>query len=137
MNRRTFLASSAAAALGASFLRHSFADAATASLSVRPTSGGPLVTPNGQFFLYSQMRYPATLPQAVQVDGLVTTPTRFSLDDLAHADCSDAALGEQAARRAFQLVAGGAAARCGGRACRGHRASIGEAAPQGKPPDLD
>ena len=83
MNRRTFLASSAAAAVGASFLRHSFADAATASLSVRPTSGGPLVTPNGQFFLYSQMRYPATLPQAVQVDGLVTTPTRFSLDDIA------------------------------------------------------
>jgi DMSO/TMAO reductase YedYZ molybdopterin-dependent catalytic subunit len=84
MNRRTFLASSAAAALGATFQRHSSAYAATASLSARPTPGGPLVTPNGQFFLYSQMRYPATLPQAVQVDGLVTTPTRFSIDDLAH-----------------------------------------------------
>ena len=84
MNRRTFLASSAAAALGATFLRHSSAYAATASLSARPTPGGPLVTPNGQFFLYSQMRYPATLPQAVEVDGLVATPTRFSLDDLAH-----------------------------------------------------
>lgn len=84
MNRRTFLASSASAVIGATALRGAPSLAAPASLSVRPTQGGPLVTPNGQFFLYSQMRYPATLPQAIQVDGLVTTPTRFGLDDLAH-----------------------------------------------------
>ena len=84
MNRRTFLASSAASAFGATFLRQMSARAATASLSVRPTPGGPLVTPNGQLFLYSQMRYPASTPQAVEIGGLVTTPTRFSLDDLAH-----------------------------------------------------
>jgi DMSO/TMAO reductase YedYZ molybdopterin-dependent catalytic subunit len=83
MNRRTFLASSSSAILGAVFLRHTSALAATASLSVKPTQGGPLITPNGKFFLYSQMRYPAKTPAAIDVDGLVTTPARFSLDDLA------------------------------------------------------
>jgi DMSO/TMAO reductase YedYZ molybdopterin-dependent catalytic subunit len=83
MNRRTFLASSSSAILGATVLRKA-AFAATASLSARATPNGPLITPNGQFFLYSQMRYPATLPRSIQVDGLVTTPTRFSLDDLGH-----------------------------------------------------
>lgn len=82
MNRRSFLATSASAVLGGTFLRHTSALAATASLSVRPTQGGPLVTPNGTFFLYSQMCYPAKTPTAVDVDGLVNTPMRFSLDDL-------------------------------------------------------
>jgi DMSO/TMAO reductase YedYZ molybdopterin-dependent catalytic subunit len=83
MNRRTFLASSSLAILGATFLRNA-ASAATGALSVRATPNGPLITPNGKFFQYSQMRYPAKVPDAIQVDGLVNTPTRFSLDDLAH-----------------------------------------------------
>jgi len=62
---------------------------AKASLSVRPTRGGPLVTPNGTFFLYSQLRYPTKLPQSVQIDGLVTTPQRLSLDDLAKVTADD------------------------------------------------
>jgi DMSO/TMAO reductase YedYZ molybdopterin-dependent catalytic subunit len=81
MNRRIFIASGATAILGAALLRKSVA--APASLSVRPTAGGPLVTPNGKFFLYSQMRYPAKLPDSIQIDGLVDTPTRFAVDDLA------------------------------------------------------
>lgn len=83
MNRRTFIVSSSSAILGATFLRSASSFAATASLSVRPTQGGPLITPNGKFFLYSQMRYPAKVPSAIDVDGLVDTPARFSLDDLA------------------------------------------------------
>lgn len=83
MNRRAFLASSSSAAFGAVFLRKTSAYAATASLTARMTPNGPLITPNGKFFLYSQMRYPAKVPQAIQLDGLVNTPTRFSLDDLA------------------------------------------------------
>ena len=82
MDRRTFLAAGSSALIG-SMLGASPSQAA-ASLSVRPTSGGPLVTPNGTFFLYSQMRYPAKLPQSIQIDGLVGTPARYSLDDLAH-----------------------------------------------------
>jgi len=82
MDRRTFIAAGSSALLG-SVLGRSNAVAAPASLSVRPTSGGPLITPNGAFFLYSQMRYPAKLPTGVQIDGLVATPARYSLDDLA------------------------------------------------------
>jgi DMSO/TMAO reductase YedYZ molybdopterin-dependent catalytic subunit len=82
MDRRTFIAAGSSALLG-SMLGGISPLHAAASLSVRPTSGGPLVTPNSQFFLYSQMRYPAKLPQNVQIDGLVNTPQRYSLDDLA------------------------------------------------------
>ena len=84
MDRRTFMAAGSSALLGG--LLGGIAPAgAAASLSVRPTAGGPLVTPNGQFFLYSQMRYPAKLPAGVQIDGLVNTSARYSLDDLARA----------------------------------------------------
>jgi len=53
------------------------------ALSVRPTPGGPWVTPNGQFFVYSQMRTPAKVPSSIDVDGLVTSPARYTLSDLA------------------------------------------------------
>jgi len=82
MDRRTFIASGSAALLG-SALPSAKLRAQVASLSVKPTAGGPLITPNGQFFLYSQMRYPAKLPASIQIDGLVDTPARYSIDDLA------------------------------------------------------
>ena len=82
MDRRTFIAAGSSALLG-SLIGTSGASSAPASLSVRATAGGPLITPNGHFFLYSQMRYPEKLPQSVQIDGLVNTPQRYSLDDLA------------------------------------------------------
>ena len=82
MDRRTFIASgSSAFTCGAFFAGRSFAD--TASLSVKPTADGPLITPNGQFFEYSQMRHPAKLPDSIQIDGLVETAARYSIDDLA------------------------------------------------------
>ena len=82
MNRRSFLASGSTAILGAAlFGARSFA--APGALSVRATPGGPLVTPNERFFEYSQMRHPAKLPESVQIDGLVNTPARYSIDDLA------------------------------------------------------
>jgi DMSO/TMAO reductase YedYZ molybdopterin-dependent catalytic subunit len=56
----------------------------TASLSVRASADGPLITPNGRFFVYSQMRNPAKLPSSVDIDGLVNTPARYSLADLAN-----------------------------------------------------
>jgi DMSO/TMAO reductase YedYZ molybdopterin-dependent catalytic subunit len=84
MDRRTFIAASSSALLGG-MLGGIVPVEAKASLSVRPTSGGPLVTPNGTFFLYSQMRYPSKLPTGVQIDGLVTTSARYSRDDLAKA----------------------------------------------------
>jgi len=81
MNRRTFLATGSAAVLGGVLGgRRAFA---AASLSARATPSGPLVTPTGQFFVYSQMRDPATIPDSIQIDGLVDTPARYSLDDLA------------------------------------------------------
>ena len=82
MDRRTFIAASSTALIGG-MLGGISPSQAKASLSVRPTIGGPLVTPNGTFFLYSQLRYPAKTPTGVQIDGLVTTPQRYSLDDLA------------------------------------------------------
>jgi DMSO/TMAO reductase YedYZ molybdopterin-dependent catalytic subunit len=82
MDRRMFLASGSGVLAGAA-LFGAKAFAAPGSLSVKPTAGGPLITPNGKFFLYSQLRYPAKLPASVQIDGLVNTQTRFSLDDLA------------------------------------------------------
>ncbi len=39
--------------------------------------------PTDKFFVYSQMRNPEKLPTSVQIDGLVNTPARYSLDDLA------------------------------------------------------
>ena len=83
MDRRTFIAAGSSALLGGMLGGISPSHAA-ASLSVRPTGGGPLITPNGAFFLYSQLRYPAKTPTGVQIDGLVATPQRYSLDDLAH-----------------------------------------------------
>ena len=82
MDRRTFIAASSTALLGG-MLGGIAPSHAAASLSVRPTNGGPLVTPNGNFFLYSQLRYPTKLPTGVQIDGLVNTSARYSLDDLA------------------------------------------------------
>ena len=81
MNRRTFVGSGSAAILGAMLPRRSVADAG--SLSVRATSGGPLVTPGGKFFVYSQLRNPATLPSSISIDGLVDTPARYGMADLA------------------------------------------------------
>lgn len=82
MDRRTFIAAGTTA-LGAMIFgaSKSFADAG--SLSVRATAGGPLITPTDKFFVYSQMRNPEKVPTSVQIDGLVNTPTRYSLDDLA------------------------------------------------------
>jgi DMSO/TMAO reductase YedYZ molybdopterin-dependent catalytic subunit len=83
MDRRTFIAGTSTVVLGTLLRGRVPAHAAPASLSVRPTKDGPLVTPNGTFFLYSQMRYPEKLPQGMQIDGLVNMPQRYSLDDLA------------------------------------------------------
>jgi DMSO/TMAO reductase YedYZ molybdopterin-dependent catalytic subunit len=83
MDRRTFLASGSAAVIGTAFFSGAKSFAAPGSLSVRATPGGPLVTPNGQFFLYSEKRYPKKLPDSIQIDGLVNTPKRYSVDDLA------------------------------------------------------
>jgi DMSO/TMAO reductase YedYZ molybdopterin-dependent catalytic subunit len=69
--------------LGAVLFGASKSSAAAGSLSARATPGGPLITPNGKFFVYSQMRNPAKAPSSVQIDGLVDTPARYSLDDLA------------------------------------------------------
>jgi len=83
MNRRAFIATGSTAILGAMVIGTTKSVADTGSLSVRATAGGPLITPNGKFFVYSQMRNPAKLPTAIDIDGLVNTPARFSLDDLA------------------------------------------------------
>ena len=82
MDRRSFIASASSAwVCGAFFTGQALA--ATASLSVKPTPGGPLVTPNGQFFVYSQMRHPEKVAASIQIDGLVDTPAKYSIDDLA------------------------------------------------------
>lgn len=83
MNCRTFVAGSATAILGPMLPGASKSFGETASLSVRASANGPLITPNGKFFIYSQMRNPAKLPTSVDIDGLVNTPTRYSLADLA------------------------------------------------------
>lgn len=56
---------------------------ADGSLSVRATPNGPLITPNGGFFVYSQMRNPPKLPPAIEIDGLVNTSARYAIEDLA------------------------------------------------------
>ncbi len=58
------------------------------SLSAQATPE-PLVTPNGKFFEYSQMRMPTKAATraaggAIEIDGLVDRPSRISYDDLAH-----------------------------------------------------
>jgi DMSO/TMAO reductase YedYZ molybdopterin-dependent catalytic subunit len=81
MNRRLFTISTATALLSAT-LGAAPKGADDGALSVIPTSGGPLVTPNGHFFVYSQMRTPATLPSKIQVDGLVEKAASFGEADL-------------------------------------------------------
>ena len=81
MNRRQFVASSATLLAGA-LLQSSRGYADTGVLSVRGTPGGPLITPNGKFFVYSQMRNPPKVPSVIDIDGLVDLPARYSLTDL-------------------------------------------------------
>jgi DMSO/TMAO reductase YedYZ molybdopterin-dependent catalytic subunit len=83
MDRRTFIAGSSTVVLGTMLGGRVPSFAAPASLSVRPTKDGPLITPTDKFFVYSQQRNPATLPDTVEINGLVDTPTRFGLDELA------------------------------------------------------
>ena len=83
MDRRTFMAAGTSTVLGAMLWRTPKARADAGSLSVRATPNGPLITPNGKFFVYSQMRNPDKPPTGIQIDGLVGTPARYSLDDLA------------------------------------------------------
>ena len=83
MDRRTFV-TVGSTALIASLLggqRASFA--APGALSVSATPGGPLITPKDKIFLYSQRRYPEKAPSGIEIDGLVNTPARYSVDDLA------------------------------------------------------
>jgi sulfite dehydrogenase (cytochrome) subunit A len=83
MNRRSFVASSSGL-LGSVLLRTAReARADTGALSVRATPGGPLITPNGQFFVYSQMRTPSKLPSSIDIDGLVASPARYAVSELA------------------------------------------------------
>jgi DMSO/TMAO reductase YedYZ molybdopterin-dependent catalytic subunit len=81
MNRRRFNATGASAIFTA-MLGASKSDAQVASLSVRATPDGPLVTPNEKFFSYSKFRYPETFPTTIRIDGLVDTPIQYSLDEL-------------------------------------------------------
>ncbi len=83
MDRRTFVAASASTLLGATLFGTAKSNADAGSLSVRATAGGPLITPKDKFFVYSQMRNPEKVPTSIQIDGLVNTPARYSLDDLA------------------------------------------------------
>lgn len=52
------------------------------ALSVRPTAGGPLITPVADCFTYSEMRLPTKHASSIEVDGLVNTPSRYSVADL-------------------------------------------------------
>jgi len=82
MNRRAFIASSSS--LIATALFSSSKDRTTAgALSVRPTPGGPLVTPNGKSFVYSQMGMPPKLPSTIDIDGLVGSPRRYAVSEVA------------------------------------------------------
>ncbi|MDE2228607.1 MAG: molybdopterin-dependent oxidoreductase [Alphaproteobacteria bacterium] len=83
MDRRTFLASASSVILGGMLAGMRSADADAGSLAVRATPSGPLITPNGRFFVYSQMRDPARLSAGIQIDGLVGAAARYSLADLA------------------------------------------------------
>jgi DMSO/TMAO reductase YedYZ molybdopterin-dependent catalytic subunit len=83
MNRRSFIVSSSSLIAGGLLLSSSKARADTGALSVRATPGGALITPNGQFFVYSQMRTPAQLPSSIDIDGLVASPARYAVSELA------------------------------------------------------
>ncbi len=83
MDRRTFIAAGSTALVGGLLGNPLRSDAAPGALSVRATPKGPLITPPDKFFAYSQMRYPDKLPDGIQIDGLVNTPARYSIDDLA------------------------------------------------------
>jgi DMSO/TMAO reductase YedYZ molybdopterin-dependent catalytic subunit len=82
VNRRSLIASGSTALLGATLFRTARAAPDTGSLSARPTAGGPVVTPVRDCFAYSEMRLPAATPASIDVDGLVNTPTRFSVAEL-------------------------------------------------------
>jgi DMSO/TMAO reductase YedYZ molybdopterin-dependent catalytic subunit len=82
MKRKVFVSSTTAAMLGTMVSGASAQPAGGGALSGRPTSGGPLVTPNDSFFVYSQMRTPAQQAVNVQIDGLVENATRYSESDL-------------------------------------------------------
>lgn len=83
MDRRTFIATGSTALIGSLLGGTQASFAAPGALSVRATPGGPLLTPKGKFFIYSQQRNPEKTPTGIQIDGLVDTPARYSLDDLA------------------------------------------------------
>jgi DMSO/TMAO reductase YedYZ molybdopterin-dependent catalytic subunit len=83
VNRRAFVASSAGLIGSALLLSSSHGRADAGRLSVQPTSGGPWITPNGKFFVYSQMRTPPKLPATIDIDGLVTSPARYAVTELA------------------------------------------------------
>lgn len=83
MNCRSFIASSSSLIGSVLLLSSSKARADAGALSVLPTPGGPWVTPNGQFFVYSQMRTPAKLPSSIDIDGLVASPARYAVGELA------------------------------------------------------
>ena len=82
MKRKVFVSSTTAAMLGTKVSGASAQPAGSGALSVRPTIGGPLVTPNDAFFVYSQMRTAARQVVNVQIDGLVENATRYSESDL-------------------------------------------------------
>jgi len=84
MNRRAFIAFGGAAILGPMLFDSAKSYADAGALSARETAGGPLITPNAKFFLYSEKRYPEKGPSAIDIDGLVATPARYSVDDLAN-----------------------------------------------------
>jgi DMSO/TMAO reductase YedYZ molybdopterin-dependent catalytic subunit len=83
MDRRTFIAVGTTTVLGTMLFGASKSSADAGSLSVRATPGGPLITPGDKFFVYSQMRNPDKIPAGIAIDGLVDTPARYMLDDLA------------------------------------------------------
>ncbi|MDA8050538.1 MAG: molybdopterin-dependent oxidoreductase [Rhodospirillales bacterium] len=83
MKRREFCSAAGAAAFAVAVSATAKTMANPGSLSVRPTPGGPLVTPRGEFFVYSQMRTPPERAASIQFDGLVRRPRRYSEADLA------------------------------------------------------
>ncbi len=82
MNCRAVIAAGSTALFGSMLFDAVKAFGADGSLSARATPNGPLITPNGKFFVYSQMRNPATIPSAIQIDGLVNASARYTVDDL-------------------------------------------------------
>lgn len=83
MDRRNFIATGSTALIASMLGSTRASYAAPGALSVRATPGGPLITPKEKIFVYSQQRNPDKPPAGVQIDGLVNTPARYSIDDLA------------------------------------------------------